>query len=61
MSRASTLLTKETLMCDSIPTRVFEEASADIFYYGGKHYLVHGDRLSGWPVVADMGVNTTSK
>ena len=48
-------------MCDSIPTRVFEEASADIFYYGGKHYLVYCDRLSGWPVVADMGVDTTSK
>ena len=51
---------KETLLSDSEPCRIFEEVFADLFSYGGKSYLVYGDRLSGWPVVADMSTEGTS-
>ena len=30
------------------PTTPFQHVYADYFDYGGKHYLVMGDRLSGW-------------
>lgn len=30
------------------PSSPFEEVFADYFDYGGNHYLVVGDRLSGW-------------
>lgn len=33
------------------PTTPFEKVFADFFDYGGHHYLVIGDRLSGWPEV----------
>ncbi|KAK3790486.1 hypothetical protein RRG08_015955 [Elysia crispata] len=33
------------------PSAPFEKIFADFFDYGGHHYLVVGDRLSGWPEV----------
>ena len=33
------------------PSTPFEKIFADFFDYGGHHYLVVGDRLSGWPEV----------
>jgi hypothetical protein len=42
---------KEPLMRDPLPTRVFEDVSADLFQLGPLHVLVYADRLSGWPVV----------
>jgi hypothetical protein len=35
-------------MRDQLPTRVFEDVSADLFQVGSLHVLVH---LSGWPIV----------
>lgn len=34
------------LMSDPLPTRIFEDVSADLFQVGGRHYLVYADRLS---------------
>ena len=42
---------REPLITDPQPTRVFEEAAADIFSYAGRSFLAYVDRLSGWPVV----------
>jgi hypothetical protein len=42
---------KEPLMRDPLPTRVFEDVSADLFQVGSLHVLVYADRLSGWPIV----------
>ena len=33
------------------PSTPFEQIFADFFYFGGHHYLVVGDRLSGWPEI----------
>ena len=30
------------------PSTPFEQIFADFFYFGGNHYLIAGDRLSGW-------------
>ena len=35
----------------SPPSTPFEKVFADFFDFGGHHYLVVGDRLSGWPEV----------
>ena len=35
----------------SPPSTPFEKIFADFFDFGGNHYLVVGDRLSGWPEV----------
>ena len=35
-------------MPSSLPSTPFEAVFADFFTYGGQHYLVVGDRLSGW-------------
>jgi hypothetical protein len=42
---------KEPLIRDPLPTRVFEDFSADLFQVGPLHILVYADRLSGWPIV----------
>ena len=53
---------KEPMITNDAPTRVFEVVSSDLFTYGGRHYLVYVDILSGWPVVYDMTtLGTTSK
>ena len=33
------------------PSTPFEQIFADFFEFGGHHYLVTGDRLSGWPEI----------
>ena len=42
---------REPLMTEPLPSRVFEDVSADIFPHGGRQFLVYADLLSGWPVV----------
>ena len=42
---------KEPMITNDAPTRVFEVVSSDLFIFGGRHYLVYVDILSGWPVV----------
>ena len=51
---------QEPLMCDENPSRPFESVSADFFSIAGKSFLVYVDRLSGWPVVARCGTDTTA-
>jgi len=53
-------LPKETLMSEPPPTRPFEQVAADLFYHAGRHYLVYGDRLSGFPLVAEWKDDPTS-
>ena len=42
----------------SPPSTPFEAVFADFFDYGGKHYLVVGDRLSGWVEVLSSTAGT---
>ncbi len=42
---------KEPPMHDPLPTRVFEDVSADLFQVGSLHVLVYADCLSGGPIV----------
>ena len=41
------------------PSSPFEAVFADFFTYGGRHYLVIGDRLSGWVEVFGYPAGTT--
>lgn len=41
------------------PSTPFEAVFADFFTYGGRHYLVVGDRLSGWVEVFGSSAGTT--
>ena len=41
------------------PSTPFEAVFADFFTYGGRHYLVVGDRLSGWVEVFGSPAGTT--
>ena len=40
------------------PSTPFEEIFADFFDYGGRHYLLAGDRLSGWVEVFSSPAST---
>uniref|UniRef100_A0A0P4VQ24 RNA-directed DNA polymerase n=2 Tax=Scylla olivacea TaxID=85551 RepID=A0A0P4VQ24_SCYOL len=51
---------REPLMTEEVPSRPFECVSADFFSTAGKSFLVYADRLSGWPVVALCGSDTTA-
>ena len=39
---------------------MFEDVSADFFSYSGRDYLVHVDRLLGWPVTFHFAKGTTT-
>ena len=41
------------------PTTPFEKIFADYFDYAGRHFLIVGDRLSGWPDVFGTPAGTT--
>ena len=41
------------------PKTPFEKIYADFFQFGGKHFLIIGDRLSGWTDVYAMQTNTS--
>ena len=51
---------KEPLISDPLPSRPFEDVSADLFTHAGKDYLIYADRLSGWPCVAEYGREASS-
>ena len=40
------------------PSTPFEAVFADFFDYGGRHYLVVGDRLSGWVEILSSSAGT---
>ena len=42
---------KETLEADELPKRPSDVASSDLFYSGGKVFMIFADRLSGFPLV----------
>lgn len=46
------------LLPSSPPSTPFEAVFADFFDYGGRHYLVLGDRLSGWVEVLSSTAGT---
>ena len=48
-------------MTDILPARPFEAVSADLFYYGGRAFLVYADRLSGYPLVAEWTSDPSSR
>lgn len=52
---------KEPLLSDPLPSRPFEETSADLFTHAGKDYLVYADRLSGWCCIAEYSREATSR
>lgn len=41
------------------PSTPFEQIFADFFDFGGHHYLVIGDRLSGWPEIFSTPTGTS--
>ena len=51
---------QEPMMPEEAPELPFESVSADFFSTAGKSFLVYVDRLSGWPVVAQCGSDTTT-
>ena len=42
---------KEPLEADKVPERPFDVVSCDLFYSGGKVFMIFADRLSGFPIV----------
>ncbi|XP_063590912.1 uncharacterized protein K02A2.6-like [Penaeus indicus] len=51
---------QEPMLTEEAPTKPFESVSADFFSAAGKSFLVYVDRLSGWPVIACCGTDTTA-
>ena len=54
-------LGRETLETDPLPTRTFESVSADLFYCGGRHFLIYVDHLNGYPMVHEWKDDPTAK
>ena len=52
---------KEPLEADDIPERPCDVVSADLFYTGGKVYMILADRLSGYPLVDSWMKDPTSR
>ena len=42
----------------SLPSTPFQHVFSDFFAYGGRHYLVIGDRLSGWSEIYSTPTGT---
>ena len=45
---------------DELPQRPFDVVSADLFYCGGKVFMIFADRLSGFPLVEAWAKDPTS-
>ena len=45
---------------DELPQRLFDVVSADLFYSGGKVFMIFADRLSGFPVVYSWAEDPTT-
>ena len=52
---------QKPMMCVTLPTRPFEEVSADLFSHVGKDFLLYADRLSGWAQSGEYRRNVSSK
>ena len=52
---------KEPLEADDIPERPCDVVSADLFYTGGKVFMIFADRLSGYPLVDSWMKDPTSR
>jgi transposase InsO family protein len=48
-------------MCGPLPTRVFEDVSADLFQVGLLHVLVYADHLSRRPIVHQWRHNPSAR
>ena len=53
-------LQQETYLCDPMPLVPFAEVAADLFTHAGKQYLAAVDRLSGWPCVWPLRLDTST-
>ena len=53
-------LEQEQLQRNPLPSRPFEDVSADLFYYASKTYLVYVDRLSGWIKLSEFSHDPSS-
>ena len=51
---------RKPLQRDPLPSRPFEDVSADLFYYAGKTYLAYVDRLSGWIKLSEFSHDPSS-
>ena len=51
---------KESLEAEELPERPFDVVSADLFYSGGKVFMIFADRLSGFPLVETWAKDPTS-
>ena len=51
---------KEPLDADEFPERPFDGVSADLFYSGGKVFMIFADRLSGYPMVDSWAKDPTT-
>merc|ERR1712061_131554 len=51
---------QETYLGDPMPLVPFAEVAADLFTHAGKQYLAAVDRLSGWPCVWPLRLDTST-
>ena len=54
-------LQREPLMNDAVPSRPFEDVSADLFSVSKKSFLCYADRFSGWSTVGHYSSDTTTQ
>ena len=47
-------------MSDPLPHYPFEQASMDLFSYGGEKFLAYADRYSGYPMIAQWSNDPSS-
>ena len=52
---------KEPLEADKVPERPFDVVSCDLFYSGGKVFMIFADRLSGYPMVDTWSRDPTTQ
>ena len=52
---------KEPLEADKVPERPFDVVSCDLFYSGGKVFMIFADRLSGFPMVEAWSRDPTTQ
>ena len=52
---------KEPLEADKVPERLFDVVSCDLFYSGGKVFMIFANRLSGFPMVEAWSRDPTTQ
>ena len=52
---------KEPLIGEKVPERPFDVVASDLFYSGGKVFMIFSDRLSGFPMVESWPKDPTTQ